>query len=317
MNAVFANDLTTNLKLFDDSLETWVSHFLTDRKSKNLSANSVRYYRNNLKKFIEYCSNNHIYTVASIKPDLIRSYIIHLRESGHNAGGVQGYYRAIKAFLNFYIIEMDLPNNLNPIARIRLPKAPEKILPPISLSDLQSLIDQCGDNYIGKRDKALLLFLLDTGARGSEVSAIRLRDINLTTGEIRIENGKGGKTRVVYVGQVTRKALRHYLRYRISLSEDSPLFASAKEELLKYGGIRQIIERRAKDANVNPPPGCHDFRRAFCINALRAGMPMAVLKKLSGHSDYQVLNRYLKVTDQDAMDAFAKYAPVDQIFMKK
>jgi integrase/recombinase XerD len=150
--------------------------------------------------------------------------------------------------------------------------------------------------------------LLDTGARAAEFTSMQLQDLNVVTGSILIRVGKGRKPRTVFLGKRTRKAVRAYLKHR---NDDCPyLWVTRTRSKLTYSGLRQIIRRRAFDANVEIP-GIHDFRRAFAINMLRNGTDLITLSRLMGHADLQVLRRYLAQTDKDIQDAHHRAGPVD------
>jgi site-specific recombinase XerC len=103
----------------------------------------------------------------------------------------------------------------------------------------------------------------------------------LEYGAVMIRYGKGGKTRMVFIGRTTRRAMRAYLRLR---HDSSPaLFVSKDEERLTYDGLRQLLERRAKRARLSNKPKLHGFRRAFALNMLRSGVDIFVLQRLMGH----------------------------------
>ncbi len=163
----------------------------------------------------------------------------------------------------------------------------------------------------GERDAAILLCLLDTGARASEFLDINLNDINQARGDILIRQGKGRKPRTVYIGKQSRRALRRYLKYRRDNSPalwvTHPRFGS---ERLSYDGLRAVLTRRASDAGV-VVPSLHDFRRAFALSMLRNGTDVFTLAKLMGHEGITVLQRYLKQTNQDTEQAHRRAGPVD------
>lgn len=188
--------------------------------------------------------------MSDVRPDTIRAYLVGLAETGHNPGGVHGYFRAIKAFFRFYAAELDMPSNANPISKVRPPRVPENILPPIDLVDIKAMLAVCVGVPNGKRDVAIILTLFDTGARGSELVGMSMKDYNHVSGEIQIRMGKGGKTRVVYAGTHTRKVIRESLNYRDELNQDSPLFATQEGERLTFGGLRQIITRKGRAAQL-------------------------------------------------------------------
>lgn len=97
---------------------------------------------------------------------------------------------------------------------------------------MHKLLNTCGSDEYGFRDKAILLTLVDTGLRASELTSLNLDNINLVTGEIVVFHGKGDKARFVYLGKKSRQTLRRYIKVR--KSEISPLFLSRYSERLDY-----------------------------------------------------------------------------------
>jgi len=248
--------------------------------------------------------------IRELTPDFLRRYLLLLAES-HNPGGQHGYYRTLRAFLRWVESEEVMPPDWrNPIAKVKPPKVPENLLEPIALGDVARLIDSCQGGHNAERDRAIFLLLLDTGARAQEVCSMSLADVDQGSGAITIPKSKSGKPRTVFVGRRTRRALRAYLRTR---RDDSPaLFVCTSADRLTYSGLRQILRRRAHQAGIAEPT-LHQFRRAFALNFLRNGGDVYTLQRLMGHSDLSVLRRYLKLTDQDAQNAHAKYSPADRL----
>ncbi|MBK8783926.1 MAG: tyrosine-type recombinase/integrase [Anaerolineales bacterium] len=99
----------------------------------------------------------------------------------------------------------------NPIRRVKAPKLPTEPIEPIQMEDINLLLKTCESNYSGVRDKAMMLGLLDTGARAKEFLNINLEDVELETGSIMIRQGKGRKPRMVFLGRKTIRAIRGYL----------------------------------------------------------------------------------------------------------
>jgi integrase/recombinase XerD len=90
----------------------------------------------------------------------------------------------------------------------------------------------------------------------------------------------------------------------------SALWVTDEGERLQYSGLRSIIVRRAKLSRV-PTPSPHDFRRAFALNMLRAGVDLITLSRLMGHSSLAMLQRYLKQLPDDLREAHQRASPVD------
>jgi integrase/recombinase XerC len=293
----------------DTHLLTWIEAFLVDRKAQGLSEGTLYFYQKKLKLFIEYCEAMLLTQITEISPSFLREYMLYLEDTGHNEGGRHACYRALKTFLYWWEDEVELDGWSNPIRKVKPPKIPVAPIEPVPLDDIKAMVGTCDKSFTGLRDKAILLALLDTGARAQEFLGVQLGDINQVSGEIIIQHAKGGKYRVVFLGKGARKAMRAYIRRRSDQCE--ALWVSQAGEPLTYWGLREIIRRRSQYAKI-VTPSLHSFRRAFAINMLRAGVDVFSLQKLMGHADLQVLRRYLAQTTEDIARAHRIGSPVDR-----
>ncbi len=286
-----------------------VDLFLVDRQSRRFSPNTVRYYRVELDLFLRFLDSCQVNLLEEISTTVLRQYMLH-QEQRRNPGGCRVSYRAVKTFLRWAWDEFELPGR-NPITRISCPKVPDNPLPGIDLDDVKRLLDACqGTNRL--RDKSVLMTLLDTGVRAFELIAFNLGDFDFIAGALTVRSGKGGKQRMVFLGQTSRRALRKYLRSRTNLTGRSPLFLTDDGRRLAYDGLRQILRRLADRAGIREP-GAHDFRRAFALNYLRNGGDIFTLQRLMGHADITVLRRYLAQTDGDSRTGHERFGPVDNL----
>jgi integrase/recombinase XerD len=295
----------------DSHLETWIEAFLIDRKAQNMAKGTIIFYRVRLEVFAQYCNSQAVKQITQIDPSFIRQYIFYLESKGHNAGGIHGFYRTLKTFLRWWENEVEPEGWKNPIKKVKAPKLAIEPLEPVNIDNVKAILDICPkDSFLGLRDKAIILFLLDTGVRASELLSINLGDINLISGEILIRHGKGRKPRYVFIGSKTRKAVRAYLKFR---HDTSPaLWISKNQEPLTYWGLKSKMRYRASEAKV-PIPSIHAFRRWFALTCLRAGANVYSIQELMGHSDLQVLRRYLKQTNEDLKNTYNNVRPVDNL----
>lgn len=306
------------------AMESDISDFMLDRRVKGVSAKTLLWYKDALAKFRLYCVSIAVHRTSEINARALRLYLAHLKESGHNDGGISNLYRAVRAYLRWCADEYSLPSLTDALRKVPGPALSQDPLDPISLDHASAMIAQCTPRtFVGERDRAILFVLLDTGIRHEELTNLAVDDLNLEDGSLWIRLGKGGKSRAVFVGVKARRALQSYLRLR-----ESPLIlalgkkhgAAASKALwltdegtpLTKSGIRQIIARRAKQAGL-PEPGLHEFRRAFAINSLRNGMDVITLQRLLGHSTLAIINRYLKLVNDDLRLAQNKYGVVDKL----
>ncbi len=145
------------------------------------------------------------------------------------------------------------PTWRNPMLKIKPPKVNLESLELVSLQDVRALIATCEHGtFSGERDRAVFLFLLDTGARAQEACNVKLDDVNLNTGEVIIQYGERGKSRTVFLGRTAGRAVRAYLRER---KDHCPaLFVSNRGDHLTYDGLHQLLERRWKRSGIAKRP---------------------------------------------------------------
>ena len=312
MNTASQNDATHTTSKFcvQDYIPDWANQFYQAKKVEGISAFTLTFYKQQLGHFLRYCEAQVITRVNEITPNIIRQFMLWHEETGHNPGGLHAAFRVLRTFLIWYDNEVEPDGWRNPIHKVKAPKLSQEPLEPADLDDVAALINVCrGSKFLDVRDKALLMFLLDTGARAREVSKIDMDDVDLVSGQVLIRQGKGRKPRLVFLGKTSRKALRTYVKARVDTS--SALWVNSEGERLCYGGMRGVVVRRANQAGINAP-SLHSFRRAFAINMLRAEVDLVTIARLLGHSSLKTLERYLKQLPDDLRVAHAKGSPVDR-----
>jgi site-specific recombinase XerD len=292
----------------EDHLLTWLGAFMNDRKAQGFTSGTLHFYKTKLSTFANFCASRMITQITQITASDLREYMLRMEEAGHNNGGRHGCYRTVKTFLYWWESEVEPEGWSNPIRKVKPPKLCVEPLEPAKLEDIKAMIETCDKTFYGLRDKSILLGLLDSGARCQEFLNLQLNDYDQFSGEVLIRLGKGGKSRTVFLGKITRKAVRAYLHCRID--DSNALWVTSYGEQLTYFGLREVIRRRAKKAKIRTP-ALHSFRRAFAINMLRAGVDVFSLQKLMGHADLQVLRRYLAQTTEDIAQAHRIGSPVD------
>lgn len=158
-----------------------VAEFLVDRQARGLSPLSVRWYDQQLDYFLSFTDTD------DLTPALIRCYLLHLAES-HNPGGVAGAFRALRVFLAWRAVEYDLAN---PSLHVAAPRVPRQVLEPVPLEHVRAMLAACPRDPLGDRDRALLLTLLDSGLRRSELLALDVGDLDPISGALQVRQGKG------------------------------------------------------------------------------------------------------------------------------
>ncbi|MCZ2127429.1 MAG: tyrosine-type recombinase/integrase [Anaerolineales bacterium] len=295
----------------NEYIPTLCAAFLLDRKAQNLTDKTLEFYRLNLQKFVNWLDAQSVKTIDPLTPDLLRAFFIAMSERGHSAGGVRAIFRTVRAFLRWYEAEFEPSAWRDPLRKVKMPKADIEPFQPVPLEDIRAMLDVCKrGRFTDERDRAILLFLLDTGVRAGELLALNREDADAITGGVLIRKSKSRRPRTVFLGRAARRALRSYFKLR---KDNAPaVFVTDEGERLKMAGLRQVMVRRAKSAGV-AIPSLHSFRRAFALAMHRAGVDLLTIQRLLGHSDMSVLNRYIKQDAEDLRGAHERGSPADKV----
>jgi len=286
-----------------------IQAFLIDCQSRSLSPRTVEFYGEELNFFRLYLLGQGAADLSSVTSNSIRAYLASL-SARRTAGGIHAAYRSIRTFLRWCAREYEMGELLHLIERIKGPKRPQELLEPLDQNVFTALLATCERDWLGDRDRAIFMALLDTGCRANEFLAIDREDVDLAAGSVIIRHGKGNKHRVTFMGKRTLKDVMRYLRRRDDTAD--PLWISAEGTRLTYDGLRSMVTRRSRRAGVGAP-SLHSFRRSFALLCLRNHMDVYSLQKLMGHADLTVLRRYLAQTSEDLQEAHARASPVDRL----
>lgn len=152
----------------------------------------------------------------------------------------------------------------------------------------------------GRRDHALLLFLLRTGVRASEAIGVNAADLALAAPRQVLIRGKGSKERVVPLAEDLAAILRDLLDERgLAPRAEAPAFVNARGRRLTRFGLTHIVRRAVSEASKHLPLGGrsispHSFRHTAAMQLLQAGVDLAVIRSWLGHADIQTTHQYLE-----------------------
>jgi len=162
------------------------------------------------------------------------------------------------------------------------------------------------------RDRAIMLVMLDSGARVSELCALQIKDYQQGRGQLFVERGKGDKERFVYLGKGAQRALWRYLAERVGVRSDDPLFAVREGGKMDRDTVQKMIARAGQRAGV-PGAGPHRFRHTFAISYIRNGGNLLALRMLLGHEKMETVRIYAKMAAADLVDGQRRASPVDKL----
>ena len=276
-----------------------------------------------LRNFIWYCKQEGFPEVQKLTAVHVRHFFWYLASESHRWNStspaakrqatsttVNGYFRALRTFFNW--LEREELIIENPFKNLKPPKIDKKVIQALSPAEIDRLFKVCsGKNMLDVRNRAILSVFLDTGLRISELVNLTLDDVDFDNGSLLIRKGKGGKQRVVRIGNRAQKMLWRYITiYR--KGESNHLFINRNGESLNLLGLKILIKRLGDKAKVKVHP--HKLRHTFAISFLRAGGDVFSLQYLLGHSTLQMTQRYLQsLNANDAANAHKKFSPLDNL----
>jgi site-specific recombinase XerD len=224
---------------------------------------------------------------------------------------VRTYYAHLRSFFNWLVGEGLLETS--PLAALSPPQARPDQIQPFTREQVEALLLAARRASYPQRDEAILLFLLDTGVRASELCTIKMNDVDLFSCRAQVL-GKGNKRRSVYFGRRCARALRTYLR-REYRTPDYPLFTTERgEAALTRSGLLQIIHKMGKRAGIQVTRcSPHTFRHTFAVEFLRAGGNVFSLQQLLGHTGLQITQRYVALAQADIQTQHRQFSPGDRL----
>jgi site-specific recombinase XerD len=273
-----------------ERLEDLAASFRRDLRAEGRAERTAVIYLQSIRYFGQWLeAQGRPATLDELTRSAIRAWLAGLAD-GYEPGTVRTRYKGLRRFCRWLLAEREI--DVDPMGGMDVPTAVDKPVPILNDAELAALLKACqGKTLVDRRDEAVVRFLLDTGCRVSEVCGITLEDLDLDR-EMATVTGKGRKTRPVYFGARTARALDRYLRERRSHRyAHSPALFLSQRGPLSSDGVRDLLTRRADLAGVkglNP----HRFRHTFAHDFLLAGGQERDLKRLAGWSSDVMLERY-------------------------
>lgn len=288
--------------------------------ARRLSDRTLSDYRTTFKKFRAHLGRD--LPIESITTEHIQRFLAAQTVSKKT---IKNYHTGLAALWTWAVKSRILPENI--VRQVTVAKPEQRDIIPLTEQDIRALLNALMYSHTyarpGKRpcrhkltyadrNQAIILLLLDTGLRASELCELRIRDVDLRNKNksIHIIGGKGDKDRRIPISPRTAQAVWKYLASRPDDRVDDYLILTAGRNQMDRLQLLKLLYASAKRASI-PDVHPHRFRHTFAINYLRNGGDIYTLQTILGHSSLEMVRRYLAIAQIDLDQAHRRASPVD------
>jgi site-specific recombinase XerD len=305
-------------------LSEWIQRYFQEYlvRQRNVSPATVAAYRDTFRLLLQYWRQKRRQALAtlsleSLTPETVLSFLNHLEESrGNTIRTRNARLAALRSFMNYLTdwLGPDLPAATRRLLTLPFKRQVKPLIGYLTRLEIEALLAATEDTWTGRRDHLLLVLLYNTGARISELLALRVQDV-LGPQAKQVElQGKGRKRRTLPLWRQTQRLLRQWIREN-RLTPSLPLLPNRYgEPLTRFGAFRQIkklVQRAsAKQPTLSQRPiSPHLFRHACAMRMLEAGITPEVIALWLGHESFNTTRQYVEANLAMKQQALEKIVP--------
>ena len=294
-----------------DPVEAFLRYQAVERGA---SGHTLRSYRADLQQFRRFLAARRVSQLGHVDARLLRQYLAWLYEGGLARSSIARKLAAVRSCLAFLTRRGGLPRN--PAREVGTPRLPKRLVSFLPVDETRVLLERPSPPAAGRaparsthaqawvtwaRDTAILEMLYATGARVAELCGLDLADLDRAGGTIRVR-GKGGKERIIPVGDAALRAVDAYLR--ACGDADGPLFCNRRGGRLTVRSVHRIVRARSRAAGLTRRVTPHTLRHTFATHMLDAGADLRLIQDLLGHSRLSTTQRYTHVSADHLMRVY-------------
>lgn len=276
---------------------------------RGLSENTVKAYNRDLRNFVDFLEDDKLDSAAEATHLHIVEYLAYIRKKELSSSTIDRKTDSLRAFYRFLVSERLISKD--PTRLIESARSWNKLPGVLSIEEVNLLLEQPDTSKpLGMRDRMLLEIMYAAGLRVSELVDLKITDINTELGYLRCL-GKGNKERVVPVGSMALEVIKEYLdsgRPKLH-PRDNYLLVNYRGEQLTRDGVRRIIQKLAKSANIQKNVTPHTLRHCFATHLLERGADLRSLQEMLGHADISTTQIYTHVNSKMLKDVHEKFHP--------
>ena len=291
-----------------DLIDQYLNYLLVE---KGLAKTTLESYSRDLMRFLRYMESAGKKNVSGADTALILQYLIGLRDAGLGSRSRARHLVSLRGFYRFLVQEKIIGHD--PVKQVDLPKTTLKLPDVLSVDEIQLLLNTPDSRKpAGIRDAAMLEMLYAAGLRVSELTFLRVQDVNLEAGFVRVL-GKGSKERIVPIGMYAIEKVRSYLQAaRGALLKEiaSPyLFVARAGKPITRQGFWKRLKQYALSAGLKKRVTPHSLRHSFASHLLEGGADLRTVQVMLGHVDISTTQIYTHVARKRLKQIHEKYHP--------
>jgi integrase/recombinase XerD len=278
---------------------------------KGLSEKTIESYGSDMTLYLTFLEKNNIKNISDADTPVILKHLISMRDGGLGARSRARHLITIRGFYRFLVQEKVLKHD--PTRLIDLPKSGLKLPDVLSVEEVKLLLSTPDTNKpAGSRDTAMIELLYAAGLRVSELINLKLQDVNLEAGFVRVF-GKGSKERVVPIGLFAKEKIDDYLKTARPLILKNIvsryLFVARAGKPMTRQGFWKLLKRYALKSGFNKKITPHSLRHSFASHLLEGGADLRAVQVMLGHVDISTTQIYTHVARKHLKSIHEKFHP--------
>ncbi|PKQ28819.1 MAG: tyrosine recombinase [Candidatus Anoxymicrobium japonicum] len=297
------SDVRKNIEAFLEQLKT----------GRNLSPNTIAAYRKDLARLEEFLDRAGVSDLSTVNHRLLRSFLANQQSRGYARSTVARRCACARAFFHFLAESGALASD--PATTLSFQVKGHRLPHYLTEAETEALFDAPAcDTELTRRDRAIIEVLYATGIRVGELCGLKLSDINLDAGMIRVV-GKGDKERVALAGEPAMRALLIYItEERGELVARSgyggeAVFLGKRGAPIDQRQVRRIVHREVTGLAAGESVSPHTFRHTFATHLLSHGADLRSVQELLGHRNVATTQIYTHLTKAEIRKAYEKSHP--------
>lgn len=278
---------------------------------KRFSKNTIVAYKLDLEQFAAFLTSYSLTSVIEVRHTHIRAWIMEMLKDKTSERSVNRKLSTLTTYFKFLQKRAYIPHN--PMAKVTPPKVSKRLPSVMQERDMKHLLDNIkwGDKYADILAKTVVELLYSTGMRVSELTGLKIEDVNFSTQQLKVF-GKGSKERLVPFGKKLADILRGYLEARKIAFPDTPyafFFLTREGEPTRHHHIYQISKTHLGYVTTQDKRSPHVLRHSFATHLSENGADLNAIKMLLGHSSLAATQVYTHNSVEKLKKAYAQAHP--------